>query len=112
MAETYKLVQGDTAPQVKVTLTRSDTGSVIDLTGASTCQLHFRKKGATTVLFSLSNISGNDDKALGIAVFAFSGSQLDIAAGNYEGEVEVVFNSGVRETVYETLDFVLRADFA
>lgn len=112
MAEPYKLVQGDTAPQVKVTLTRSDTGSVIDLTGASTCQLHFRKKNTDTVLFSLSNQSGDIDKASGIAIFVFTGSQLDIAAGNYEGEVEVVFTSGVRETVYETLDFVLRADFA
>lgn len=112
MAEPYKLVQGDTAPQIKVTLTRSDTGDVIDLTGASTCQLHFRKKNTDTVLFSLSNQSGDADKALGIAIFVFTGSQLDISAGNYEGEVEVVFNSGVRETVYETLDFVLRADFA
>ena len=112
MAETYKLVQGDTAPQIKVTLTRSDTGSAIDLTEASTCQLHFRKKGASTVLFSLSNGSGDVDQAAGIAIFSFSGSQLDIAAGNYEGEVEIVFDSGVRETVYETLDFVLRADFA
>jgi len=112
MAEPYKLVQGDTAPQIKVTLTRSDTGDVIDLTEASTCQLHFRKKNTDSVLFSLSNQSGDSDQALGIAIFAFSGSQLDITPGNYEGEVEVVFTSGVRETVYETLDFVLRADFA
>jgi len=112
MAEAHKLVQGDTGPQVKVTLTRSDTGDVIDLTEASTCQLHFRKKGASTVLFSLSNASGAVDQAAGIAVFVFSGSQLDIVPGNYEGEVEIVFSTGVRETVYETLDFVLRADFA
>ena len=112
MAEAHKLVQGDTGPQVKVTLTRSDTGDVIDLTEASTCQLHFRKKGASTVLFSLSNASGAVDQEAGIAVFVFSGSQLDIVPGNYEGEVEIVFSTGVRETVYETLDFVLRADFA
>jgi len=112
MAEPYKLVQGDTAPQIKVTLTRSDTGDVINLTGASTCQLHFRKKNTDTVLFSLSNQSNEPNQIQGIAIFIFSGTQLDIAPGNYEGEVEVVFNSGVRETVYETLDFVLRADFA
>lgn len=112
MAEPYKLVQGDTAPQIKVTLTRSDTSDAIDLTEASTCKLHFRKKNSDTVLFSLSNQSGAADQGNGIAIFVFSGSQLDITPGNYEGEVEVVFTSGVRETVYETLDFVLRADFA
>ena len=111
MSESYKLVQGDTGPQVKVTLTRSDTGSAIDLTEASTCKMHFRKKNSDTVLFSLSNASDSSDQGNGIAVFAFSGTQLDITPGDYEGEVEVVFNSGARETVYETIDFVLRADF-
>ena len=112
MAEPHKLVQGDTGPQVKATLTRSDDGSAIDLTETSSCQMHFRKKNTDTVLFSLSNISGNTDQANGVAVFNFSGTQLDLAAGNYEGEVEVVFNTGVRETIFETIDFVLRTDFA
>ena len=111
MTESYKLVQGDTGPQVKVTLTRSDTGSAIDLTGASTCKMHFRKKNSDTILFSLSNASGSSDQGNGIAIFAFSGTQLDVTPGDYEGEVEVVFNTGTRETVYETIDFVLRADF-
>ena len=112
MTETFKLVQGDTGPQVKVTLTRSDTGDAIDLTEASTCKMHFRKKNSDSVLFSLSNASDASNQGNGIAIFSFSGSQPNINPGNYEGEVEVVFTSGVRETVYETLDFVLRADFA
>lgn len=112
MAEPLKLVQGDTGPQVKLTLTRSDTGDAIDLTGASSCQLHFRQQYSTTKLFTLDNQSGDDDKALGIAIFVFGSSDLDLNAGDYEGEVEIVFNSGVRETVYETVNFVLREDFA
>lgn len=52
MAEPILLVQGDTSPQVKVTLTRKDTGSAEDLTG-STVKLHFRKKATTTLLFSI-----------------------------------------------------------
>lgn len=111
MAEPHKLVQGDTGPQVKVTLTRSDTGSAIDLTEASTCRMHFRKKNSDTVLFSLSNASDATNQGNGIAIFAFSGTQLDVSPGDYEGEVEIVFNDGSRETVYETIDFVLRADF-
>tara|TARA_R100000231_G_scaffold104750_1_gene77659 strand:+ start:14764 stop:14988 length:225 start_codon:yes stop_codon:yes gene_type:complete len=73
--------------------------------------MHFRKKNSDTILFSLSNASGSSDQGNGIAIFAFSGTQLDVTPGDYEGEVEVVFNTGTRETVYETIDFVLRADF-
>lgn len=111
MADPIKLVQGDTGPQVKATLTRSDTGSTVDLSEATT-QMHFRRKYNDEVLFSLSDIATGDDPGNGIALFAFSGSQLDIESGDYEGEIEVVFNGGTRETVYETIDFVLREDFA
>lgn len=104
------LVQGDTGPQIKVTLTRSDTGAVQDLTGA-TVVMRFRKKRSTTVLFTLTNQSGDDDKTSGIALFAFSAGQLDLDEGYYEGEVEVVASGGTRETVYEIVDFYLREDF-
>lgn len=35
MAEKIKLVQGDTGPQVRLTLTDDITGKAIDLTGAT-----------------------------------------------------------------------------
>lgn len=108
---TIQLVQGDTGPQIKVTLTRSDTGSAEDLTGA-TIKLHFRKKRTTTVLFSLTNQSTGDNLTNGICFFVFSAGQLDLDEGYYEGEVEVVGSSGTRETIYETVEFYLRDDFA
>jgi len=111
MAEPILLVRGDTAPQIKATLTRSDTGTVVDLTDA-TVQMHFKKRHADTTLFSLNDSAIGTDPENGICLFVFSGSNLDQSAGNYEGEIEVVFNGGARETVYETIDFVLREDFA
>ena len=33
-------------------------------------------------------------------------------AGVYEGEIEVVRSSGIRETLYDKLKFRLREDFA
>jgi len=48
----------------------------------------------------------------GIVIFAFSASQLNQTPGEYEGEVEVLFDSGQRETVYQTIDFFIREDFA
>ena len=103
------LVQG--GPQIKVSLTRSDTGTAEDLAGAAV-KLHFRKKDTTTVLFSLTNQSGTDNLENGICYFVFSSGQLDLDAGYYEGEVEVVTDAGIRETVYEIVEFYLREDFA
>ena len=88
-----QLVQGDTGQQVKVTLTRSDTGNVIDLTTASSVTMHFRKKHASTVEFSITNSSGTTDQGNGIAIFVFSGTQLNLSEGAYEAEVEIVFSS-------------------
>ena len=79
------------------------------MTGA-TAVLRFRKKKTDTVLFSLSSVSNSDQLAAGELYFAFSSGQLDLAEGFYEGEIEIV-SSGVRETVYEVVDFFLREDF-
>jgi hypothetical protein len=107
---TINLVQGDTGPQIKVTLTRSDTGNAQDVTGA-TIKLRFRKKRTTTVLATLTNTSTALEQADGICLFTFAAGDLDVDEGYYEGEVEVVFSSGTRETVYEILDFYVREDF-
>lgn len=107
---TINLVQGDTGPQIKITLTREDTGSAQDLTGA-TIKMRFRKKRTTTVLATLDNQSTGDNLSNGICFFVFAEGDLNVAEGFYEGEVEVVFSSGTRETVYEIIDFFVREDF-
>lgn len=108
---TINLVQGDTAPQIRAVLTRSDTGLPEDLTGA-TVQLHFRKRGTTTLLFTLSNQSSSEEQAEGICSFVFGSGDLDVDAGRYEAEIEVVFADSTIETVYEIIEFTLREDFA
>jgi|TARA_R100000479_G_scaffold171796_1_gene115682 hypothetical protein len=107
-----QLVQGDTGPQVKATLTRSDTGNAVDLTTASSVTMHFREKHTSTVLFSNANQSTSQDQGNGIAIFVFTTGQLNVTSGEYEAEIEVVFSDGTRETVYETIDFTLREDFS
>jgi hypothetical protein len=101
------LVQGDTGPQIKAAISRDGTAE--DLTGA-TAVLRFRKKKTTTVLFTLTSVSTNDQLAAGDLYFTFSSGQLDLDEGYYEGEIEIV-NSGVRETIYELVEFFLREDF-
>jgi len=106
----YQLVQGDQAPQVQATLKRGDDDSVIDFSSGS-CALKFRAKGTTTTLFTLAAADLGSNFASGIAVFSFSGTQLDLDEGYYEGEIEITYSSGTIETVFEVLDFYIRADF-
>jgi len=109
MADPIYLVQGDTGPQIKATITRDS--AVVDISAATT-KMHFRKKFTEDLIVSLTNASVSLDQENGIAVFVFAEGDLDLDAGEYEGEVEVVFNDGTRETIYELIDFTLRKDFA
>lgn len=106
---TIQLVQGDTGPQLRFTITETDSGTAVDLTGG-TVTMHFRAVGTTTVLFS--RTATLTDPTNGEAVLSFQSTDLDRNPGTYEGEVEVVLASGLRQTIYQTLDFTLREDFA
>lgn len=106
----YYLVQGDTGPQIKVTVTRDETGELVDMTGA-TVYLKLRKKPSNVVLLTLTATNVGTNLAEGVAIFVFSDGDLDIEPGNYDGEVEINFGDGTRETIYETLDFFVREDF-
>lgn len=111
MAEKIKLVQGDTKPQVRVTLTDESSGSPIDITGA-TPRMRFRAVGSTTVLDTLTG--SVLDGANGVAVFLWNPTTLDVPAGEYEGEIEVTFAAGQGggvQTVYDLLKFKVREDF-
>ena len=102
------LVKDDTSPQIQVTVTREDTGLAVNLSAATT-RLKFRAAETTTVLATLTGAAG--DLANGIVVFTFGSGDLTQSAGEYEGEVEVTFADSSVETVYEVINFTLRADF-
>jgi hypothetical protein len=109
MTERIKLVQGDTRPQLQLTLTDEGTEAAIDITGA-VCTMKFRAAGETTVLDTLTGVVTNGPG--GVVVFFWNSTTLDVPAGDYEGEVSVAFpNGGGLQTVYEILKFRLREDF-
>lgn len=107
---TYLLVKNDNKPQIKATLTQQDTGVVANFAGGS-ARLRFRKKGTTTVLFTLNAIDAGTFFSEGVAVFQFGATDLSIAAGLYEGEIEVTYSGGDVESVFEVLEFIIRDDF-
>ena len=108
---TFYLVQGDNGSQIKTTITRSDTGEPVDLRSA-TPRLKFKKRNSSTVLTTInSSTTAEEEKQNGICRFAFGSSDLDINAGEYLAEIEISFNDGTIETVYEELEFTLREDY-
>lgn len=103
----HYLVQGDTAAQLKVNLTRNDTGLAADLTDC-TIYLKIREKGSTTVVTTLTG--SITDLSTAEVVFAF-GVDINELAGYYECEVEVVNIVGLIESVYELIQIRVREDF-
>jgi hypothetical protein len=105
------LVRNDVGSQISATITREDNGLPVDLR-LSTQRLRFRKAGTTAVLFTLTGENlGESAELQGICVFTFSGANLEVDAGRYEGEIEVSFADANIETVYETVQFIVRDDF-
>lgn len=106
-----RLVRNDTGPQLQLVLTDSQTGAVIDLIGASGV-LHFRAAESTTVLFSRALSVDPILASSGIARVDWQPTDLDRDAGDYEGEIEITFPSGVVQTAFDILQFRIREDFA
>lgn len=125
MAEKIRLVQGDTRPQLVVSL-KDQRGAAINCTGGSV-RFYFRRLGSTELLTTIVGtlLTGfvNDDDTIntaapynvagagGRASFSWPTGALDVPAGEYEGEVEVTFADGTIQTVYDILKFKVRADF-
>lgn len=121
-----KLVQGDTRPQLKFVITDENTSEAQDLTGA-TPRLKFRAVGAQTVLFTrvgvllagfelengqISYAAPYDTPGAGGRIaFDFGVGDLNIAAGAYEGEIEITFSDSTIQTVFRVQKFTLREDF-
>ena len=119
-SQTLNLVAGDTLPNLVFTLRDKNTAAPgrtlnsndstswapINLTGAEV-RLRMRAIGSTTILATL--LCSIVDAANGQAATDFSGGGLT-AAGTFEGEIEITFDTGV-QTVYDLIKFKVRGDF-
>ena len=120
--ETINLVQGDTKPELNFTIRDSATavaGKTLDENDSSTWEiinitnytikLKFRALNSSTALFteSLAIISGSG----GTCSMIWPADSLDVAAGIYEGELELTDGSSKVQTVYDKLKFKVREQF-
>mgnify|MGYP001246032566 CR=1 FL=1 len=126
MAEKIKLVQGDSRPAIVCALTDEVTGAVIGLY-TTTVRMYFRAAGEATILATLVgtllpgfveedgtiNYSApyTTPGAGGRVQFNWGATDLNQPAGEYEGEIEITFADGTKQTVYDLLKFKLREDF-
>ncbi len=120
-SQTLNYVVGDTLPELTFTFKDSNTAASgqtldtedsstwapIDITGA-TVKLRIREVGSTTISATItpSITSGSGGTcATDFPTTAFP------SAGVYEGEIEITFASGGKQTVNDLLKFKVREDF-
>jgi len=89
-----ELVSNDTDPTLEI-VCKDDRDEIIDLTDANEVSLTFKKVGATTYKFK--RICLVTDPTAGLIEMEWEDTDLD-TIGDYEGEVEIVFNSGKEQT--------------
>jgi hypothetical protein len=121
--ETINLVAGDTKPEINLILKDANTAlagqtldpddsstwALIDLT-STTIAVYFRQLGATSILDTLAcTIVG--DPTDGACYMTWGATTLDVAAGTYEGEIQITYANGSIQTLFDKLKFKVRDDF-
>lgn len=120
-SETINLVQGDTLPQIKVTIRDKNvaaigatldpedetTWAVVNLTGC-TVRMKIRELGSTTIKSTLTAVILAPVQ--GEAVFAFDPNTLD-TAGIFEAEIEYESSTGGIQSVYDLIKLQVREQF-
>ena len=121
--ETIQLVSGDDKPELNFTLRDSNSAAAgstldpddpttwapIDLTG-QTVRVKFRALGGTTLLDTMT-CGIHQPPTDGECFMQWNPTTLNVAAGTYEGEIELVDSSGKKQTVFDKLKFKIRDVF-
>lgn len=120
-SHTIKLVEGDTLPELFIKLKDANAGepnqpydpedpntwATVALVGASV-KLKIRKLGSSTLKSEI-DCDVWDGPNGQILVYFPEGTWDE--AGTFEGEVEVTFSTGGKQTVHSLIKFKVRGDF-
>jgi hypothetical protein len=118
MVDIVSLVKGDTVANLKVSLVREDNGTVFGMTEATVVKLYIRKKGSTTVIATIQKSAPLSTEDQGVLIFklgepgVFLDGNSNVTSGYYEGEVEITFTDNTTQTIFETVPFRVRDQFA
>jgi len=121
--ETINLVANDTKPEINLKLKDSNTAAsgltldpddsatwaVIDISDP-TIKVKFRALGSSTILDTMTCVKVAP-YVNGACYMPWGATTLAVAAGTYEGEIELNYTSGAIMTLFDRLKFKVRADF-
>lgn len=103
MADRIRLVTGDTLPLLNVALFDERNGAPIDVSNAAdVVRLYMRPDGDVGVPSATVTGTKPNGGADGAVSFHFGAGDLG-ESGYYEGEIEVEFATGDKQTVFEKL---------
>jgi len=107
-----QVVKGDTGPQIKATVTRSDTGAAF-ISGTAATNLRIRKKGTSNIISTIALDTVESSVGVGVLVFPLSSFLTNAATteGFYEAEIEFTLSDGQIMSVFELIDIKVRGDF-
>tara|TARA_R110002167_G_scaffold68786_3_gene194205 strand:- start:2657 stop:3034 length:378 start_codon:yes stop_codon:yes gene_type:complete len=121
--ETINVVAGDSKPDINLTLKDANTplaGLTLDPDDSSTWALiditdptvlvKFRLLGSSTILDTMTCVKIAPYTG-GNCYMPWNVNTLNVAAGTYEGEIELTYTSGKTLTIFDRLKFKVRADF-
>lgn len=119
-SDTVNMVTGDTLPELNFSLKDSSTaasGKQLDEFDSTTwaplqianssIKLRIRKVGTTNILQTVNCTQVGDGTTGQITANLTAFDQ----AGTYEGELEITFSGGGKQTVYDLIKFKVRSDF-
>jgi len=120
-SETVKMVTGDTLPDLNFSLKDSSTaaaGKTLDDFDSTTwaplvvtnaaVKLRIRSVGTSTIVKEIA--CALTDAQAGEVRASFTGSPFT-EEGTYEGELEITFQGGEKQTVHDLIKFKVRSDF-
>lgn len=108
-----QVVKGDTGPNLKTTITRTDTGSPFSASG-KTVRLRIREKGTTNIISTIESDDLLSENANGILVFPLEDFLTDssVSEGFYEAEVEFEQTSDNKiMSAFEIIQIKVRNEF-
>jgi hypothetical protein len=118
-----QVVANDTKPEVNLTIKDANTaatGLTLDPDDSSTwapidlsdptIRVKFRALGGSSILDTMTCIKVAPFTD-GVCYMPWGATTLAVAAGTYEGEIELTYTTGAIWTLYDRLKFKVRADF-
>lgn len=105
------LVAGDTLANLQVNLVRQDTGAAfpLPLSGSGDVHLYIRRKGTTGTNIDIPYDVSLSTIETGYLVFQLGTWVSTALEGYYEGEIELTFENGTVQTVFEQISFRVRS---